>query len=177
MSVSRRNLILKGISAATIGTTSTFGSTTSETKATAERDLNRSFILYPVGIVKKTCESVELRIFAEYVDALNGLQDFSHIFVLYWFDNNDTPEKRSTLQVYPRGNKENPLTGVFACRSPVRPNLIALSLCRALSVEDGVVHIDKIDAFDGSPILDIKPYIPSIDDITKGTRTPNWLKP
>ncbi len=54
----------------------------------------------------------------------------------------------------------NPLSGVFATRAPVRPNLIGLTLCRIISVKDGIVEIDSIDAYDGTPILDLKPYIP-----------------
>jgi tRNA-Thr(GGU) m(6)t(6)A37 methyltransferase TsaA len=95
--------------------------------------------------------------------------------VLYWFDRNDTPEKRNIFQVHPRGNKKNPLTGVFACRAPVRPNLIALSLCRILSVRDNIVYIENIDALNNSPILDIKPYIPQIDHKVKDIHLPDWL--
>jgi tRNA-Thr(GGU) m(6)t(6)A37 methyltransferase TsaA len=136
----------------------------------------RSFFkLHQVGRIEKEGKSVSLHIFKTYKDALKGLDGFSHVFVLYWFDRNDTPEKRSILQVHPRGNKKNPITGVFACRSPVRPNLIALSLCKIVSVEDGIVHIDKIDALNNSPILDLKPYIPNIDHIIKDVHVPDWL--
>jgi len=172
MSVSRRNLVLKGLSAATVSTVSAFGSAPSETRVFDGNNPSKSFVLHPVGRVEKTNKSVELRIFTEYMDALKGLDGFSHIFVLYWFDKNDTPQKRSILQVHPRGNKKNPLTGVFACRSPARPNLIALSLCRIRSVKDRVIHVDKIDAFNGTPILDIKPYIPSIDSVPKNALVP-----
>jgi tRNA (adenine37-N6)-methyltransferase len=134
-----------------------------------------SFKLYPIGRVKRKGKTVSLNIFKKYKDALKGLADFSHAFVLYWFDRNDTPEKRSILQVHPRGNKKNPLTGVFACRAPVRPNLIALSLCRILSVKNNIVYIENIDALNNSPILDIKPYIPQIDHKTKDILLPDWL--
>jgi len=77
--------------------------------------------------------------------------------------------------VHPRGRKDNPLTGVFACRSPARPNLIGLTLCKVLSVIGGTVHVEKIDALDGSPIVDIKPYIPGIDSTTENVRLPDWL--
>ena len=175
MSVSRRNLVLNGLSAATFSTVSAFGAP-SETQIVDRSNPSKSFVLHPVGRVERTNKSVELRIFAEYMDALKGLDGFSHIFVFYWFDKNDTPKKRGILQVYPRGNKNNPRTGVFACRAPMRPNLIALSLCKIRSVKDGVVRVDKIDAFSGSPILDIKPYIPSIDGVPKGIRVPDWLR-
>jgi len=176
MSVSRRNLVLRGLSAATVGTVSAFAGVPSETKVVGGHDTSKSFVLHPVGRVERTNKSVELRIFTEYMDALKGLDGFSHIFVLYWFDKNDTPQKRSILQVHPRGNRKNPLTGIFACRAPVRPNLIALSLCKIRSVKDGVVRVDKIDAFSGSPILDIKPFIPPIDSVTKNARVPDWLR-
>jgi tRNA (Thr-GGU) A37 N-methylase len=76
--------------------------------------------------------------------------------VVYWFHLNDTPEKRAVLQVHPQGNKANPMRGVFATHSPVRPNLIAISRCKILAVKDNVVEIDSIDAFTGTPVLDLK---------------------
>ena len=76
---------------------------------------------------------------------------------VYWFDRNDTPERRSILQVQPRANPENPLCGVLATRAPVRPNLISLSRCRVLSVRDNIIEIVDIDAFPDTPVLDIKP--------------------
>ena len=175
MSVSRRNLMMKGLPAVTAGAVCAFAGEPAETKSDDEKDPARQFVLRPVGKVVKADGSVELRIFPKYADALRGLDGFSHIFVLYWFDKNDNPRKRGILQVHPRGNRNNPLTGVFACRSPVRPNLIALTLCKIRSVKDGIVRIDKIYAFDGSPILDIKPYIPSIDGNPKGIKLPEWL--
>ena len=132
--------------------------------------------LHPVGIVRKGGDAACVRIFDKYVDGLKGLDGFSHVLVFYWFHKNDNPRKRSTLQVHPRGDAKNPLTGVFACRAPVRPNLIALTLCKVLSVEGNVVRLDKIDAFDSTPVLDLKPYIPHIDETSKDVRLPDWLK-
>lgn len=91
--------------------------------------------------------------------------EFSHILVFWWFDKNDMPQKRKVLQVHPRGDRENPLTGVFACRSPVRPNLLALTTCKIRSIKDNVVEVEDIDAFDGTPILDLKGYIPALDSV------------
>ena len=92
-----------------------------------------------------------------YQAALLGVEEFDEIWVLYWFDRNDTPERRAILQVHPRNNPDNPVRGVFATRAPVRPNLIALSRCRVISVQDNVIEIDGIDAFPDTPVLDIKP--------------------
>ncbi len=57
------------------------------------------------------------------------MDQWPHVQVIWWFDQKDTPQRRAILQVHPRGNPQNPLTGVLACRAPVRPNLIALSPC------------------------------------------------
>jgi len=133
----------------------------------------KQFILKPIGLVKKENESTMLLLNKDFEPALKGLDGFSHVWVLWWFDRNDNAEKRSVLQVHPRGNLNNPLTGVFACRSPARPNLIALSLCRILSVRNNIVEVEKIDAFSNTPILDLKPYIPGYDSTPASV--PEWL--
>jgi tRNA-Thr(GGU) m(6)t(6)A37 methyltransferase TsaA len=92
----------------------------------------------------------------EYAPGLVGLDQFSHVTVVYWFHLNDTPEKRAVLQVHPQGNKANPMRGVFATHSPTRPNLIAISRCKILAVEGNIIEIDSIDAFTGTPVLDLK---------------------
>ena len=67
------------------------------------------------------------------------------------------------MRVHPRGNAQNPLTGVFATRSPRRPNLAALSLCRVLAIQGNLIEITGVDALDQTPLIDIKPYIPGSD--------------
>jgi tRNA-Thr(GGU) m(6)t(6)A37 methyltransferase TsaA len=94
--------------------------------------------------------------------------------VFYWCDRNDTPEKRAFLQGYRQG-KANPLTGVFATRSPARPNPIAITTCRIIQVKDNIVEIEWIDAFDDSPILDLKPYIPRNDSFPNA-KIPVWVQ-
>ena len=132
-----------------------------------------NFQIFPVGFIRKKDDTVLIEIDKKYNDALLGIEQFSHINVLYWFHENDNPESRNTLQVNPCRNKKNPLTGVFATHSPHRPNLIALSLCKILSIDGTTIKIDKIDAFDGSPVIDIKCFFPtrlSIPDV----RVPDW---
>jgi len=145
----------------------------SVTAQESEQMTEKQFILSPIGSVHKENERTTLLLNKDVEPALRGLDEFSHVWVLWWFGRNDTQKKRSVLQVHPRRNKENPLTGVFACRAPVRPNLIGLTLCRVLSVTDNVVEIDKIDAFADTPILDLKPYIPSCDSAQASI--PDWL--
>lgn len=115
------------------------------------------FLVHPIGWVRKSAGKTTLVIKREYQDALMGVEKLDAIWVLWWFDRNDTPEKRSILQVHPHGNPSNPLRGVFATRAPVRPNLIALTRCNILSVKENIIEIDEIDAFPGTPILDLKP--------------------
>ncbi len=133
------------------------------------------FKVYHIGLIKKQADQMFITIRTEYKDALLGLNQFSHIMVYYWFHQNDTPEKRNTLQVYPRKDKSNPLSGVFATRAPLRPNLIAQSTCKLLGIDDLKLTIDKIDAFDETPVLDIKPFIPSHRSLVD-VKVPAWVQ-
>lgn len=132
------------------------------------------FYMFPVGIVNRKNKRIRIEIYEQYRDALLGLDDFSHITVYYWFHQNDTPEKRKTLQVYPRKNKKNPLRGVFATHSPLRPNLIAMSVCKMLWIKGNTIGIDKIDALDESPVIDIKCFIPESISTSEIT-LPAWV--
>jgi tRNA (Thr-GGU) A37 N-methylase len=84
------------------------------------------FTMHPIGHVKKTEDRTLIVLDKKYEPGLLGLDGFSHVYVFWWFDKNDTPEKRATLQVHPRGDRKNPLTGVSAenvtsfhsCRGP-----------------------------------------------------------
>ena len=134
------------------------------------------FTVRPIGHVQKVGERTVIVIDKKYQEGLLGLEHWSHVQVIWWFDKNDTPEKRAVLQVHLRGDATNPLTGVFATRSPFRPNLIALSLCKVVSVKDNVIEVEKIDAFVGTPVLDIKPYAPGQDSASE-VRVPDWAKP
>lgn len=131
------------------------------------------FIMQAIGRVEKTGDRTEIVLDKAYAPGLMGLGQFPHVWVFWWFDRNDTPEKRSILQVHPQGNPDNPLRGVFATRSPVRPNLIALSLCKVTAVRGHVVEVEAIDAFAGTPVLDLKPYSPGSDAVhAAGTAGP-----
>jgi tRNA-Thr(GGU) m(6)t(6)A37 methyltransferase TsaA len=132
------------------------------------------FTVHPIGQVTRTDGRTTIVLDRRYEPGLLGLDGFSHAYVLWWFDRNDTPQQRSILQVHPRGDRTNPLTGVFATRAPVRPNLIALTLCRIISVKENVVEIESIDAFAGTPVLDIKPYLPGSDSKASVT-WPDWV--
>ena len=130
--------------------------------------------ILPIGFIQKEKKKVWIEIDEKYTDALLGLDGFSHINIFYWFHQNDTPENRKVLQVHPRRDRKNPLTGVFATHSPRRPNLIACSLCKILSIQENTIFIDDIDALAGSPVIDIKCYIPSTRSFSD-LRLPDWV--
>jgi len=132
------------------------------------------YAVYPVGVLHRRGDGNWTEIFTQFQDAMLGLEGFSHIYVLYWFHKNDSPEKRKTLQVYPRKDPANPLTGVFGTHSPTRPNPIGLTRCRILAIENNFIRIDAIDALEGSPVIDIKCFIPNMEPLA-GIRLPAWV--
>jgi tRNA-Thr(GGU) m(6)t(6)A37 methyltransferase TsaA len=100
-----------------------------------------------------------------YRAGLQGLERYSHAIVLYWMH-----EARRDLIVQAPKHRPEPC-GVFALRSPVRPNPIALAVVRILSIDAaaGIIEVDAIDCLDRTPLLDIKPYRPTIDAVPKAT--------
>ncbi|GAA3907132.1 SAM-dependent methyltransferase [Streptomyces gulbargensis] len=91
-------------------------------------------------------------------DALAGLDAFSHVEVVYHFDRVPV-EKVETGARHPRGNADWPLVGIFAQRGKNRPNRLGVSRCRLLRVDGRELHVEGLDAVDGTPVLDIKPYM------------------
>jgi tRNA-Thr(GGU) m(6)t(6)A37 methyltransferase TsaA len=104
---------------------------------------------------------------------LDGIEDFSHIMVLYWA-HLAPEERRSVRKVHPMGNKDFPLVGVFATHSPVRPNSILVTVVRLVERRGNILKVSGLDALDSSPILDIKPYQPYREP--KDIRVPEWMK-
>jgi tRNA-Thr(GGU) m(6)t(6)A37 methyltransferase TsaA len=91
-------------------------------------------------------------------DALAGLDAFSHVEVVYLFDRVD-PDAVATGSRHPRSNTDWPRVGIFAQRAKDRPNRIGLSICRLLGVDGLTVDVAALDAIDGTPVLDLKPYL------------------
>jgi tRNA-Thr(GGU) m(6)t(6)A37 methyltransferase TsaA len=114
----------------------------------------------------------EIIIDPELSEALDGLDGFSHIIVLYWIHRH-CPGKAPT-RVHPRGNRAKPLTGLFATRSPHRPNPLGKATVRLLKRQDNRLTVEGLDAIDGTPVLDIKPYIPGYDS-AEDARVPSWM--
>ena len=129
--------------------------------------------IYEIGRVERFDTGARLRIFEEHRECLRGLEGFSHAEVLWWFSASDEMELRNIKTVDPPF--EAPALGVFASHAPTRPNPVALSTVaiRRIDLDGGVIEIGAIDALDGSPLLDIKPYMPHYSRVESPT-VPDW---
>ncbi|MBC8273483.1 MAG: tRNA (N6-threonylcarbamoyladenosine(37)-N6)-methyltransferase TrmO [Chloroflexi bacterium] len=137
--------------------------------------------LSPIGVVKNSIEKPighdwqaivsEIIVNDDLQEALSRIEEFSHIVVLYWMHKVSSSE-RSVTKVHPRGKQNLPLVGVLASRSPTRPNPIGVSTVKLLERQGNVLKVIGLDAVDGTPVLDIKPYI---TDLPNKTRAPGWV--
>jgi tRNA-Thr(GGU) m(6)t(6)A37 methyltransferase TsaA len=107
--------------------------------------------------------------------ALDGLEAFSHLWIVWWLDQAPTGQDLDSLQVRPEGRQDMPLLGIFATRSPRRPNPIAFTAVRLLERQGANLRVEGLDAFEGTPILDLKPYLRRGDMIPEAS-TPAWLE-
>jgi tRNA (adenine37-N6)-methyltransferase len=139
-------------------------------------------ILNPIGYVKTTAKGEEIKDKAslsqivlrdDLVEGLSGISDYSHLFVLFYL-NHVSSEQRKTLKVHPRGRKDMPLVGVFVARTMLRPNPIGLTLVELVKVEGNVLTVRGLDAYDATPILDIKTY--DFWDMVENAKVPEWWK-
>ncbi|RLG75128.1 MAG: tRNA (N6-threonylcarbamoyladenosine(37)-N6)-methyltransferase TrmO [Thermoprotei archaeon] len=148
-------------------------------------------VLKPIGIVhtklsdeevKNSWEGVEgvVEVFREYVKGLKGIEDFSHIIILAYL-HKTTEKQKKVLKVRHRrllrfGIKieDIPEVGVFCTDSPHRPNPIALTIVELVKRDGRFLHVRGLDLFDGTPVLDIKPYTP--DRVVEKINVPQWYK-
>ena len=131
--------------------------------------------LHPIGRVEKEQDSVVIKLEPCYAPALTGLAEYSHVQILWWFSHTDDADSRSrTLVRCPYLGAPQTL-GVFATRTPFRPNPIALSCSRILKVDvaAGRLVLERCDAQEGTPIIDLKPYAPSSDRVENPV-VPGW---
>jgi tRNA-Thr(GGU) m(6)t(6)A37 methyltransferase TsaA len=133
-------------------------------------DIPKSFEISPIGYVHSTLKErtgaprqgwegapdARLEIHPAFVEGLDGIQSGQDIWIVTWLHES----RRSVLKVRPRGDLRNPLTGVFATRSPDRPNPIGLHRAKVLSIDgNGWLQVQGLEAIDGTPIIDIKPVL------------------
>jgi tRNA-Thr(GGU) m(6)t(6)A37 methyltransferase TsaA len=120
-------------------------------------------------------EEMESRIVldGQWAEGLRGLEGFSHLVVIFWLDRPNQAEV--PLQVHPEAKEDMPLVGLFATRTPLRPNPIGLTSVELLSVEGTTLRVRGLDAFDGTPVLDIKPHLIR-GDLKPDASVPGWLR-
>ena len=135
----------------------------------------KTYQIYPIGYVRRSEDDVHLEILAPFRAGLKQLDHFSHVMAFWWADQHDNDESRGTMQTKPP-YAEDKVTGVFACRAEYRPNPIAVTTCKILAVDEdnGVVQVANIDAYDGTPLLDLKAYFPVCDRVQEA-HIPEWL--
>ena len=140
----------------------------------------QKILLKPVGFVRTEAIGDEVKdktrisqivLRDELAEALEGIGDFSHLFVLFCL-HKISDEQRKTLKVHPRSRKDLPLLGIFATRTMLRPNPIGLTLVELVKAEGNVLTVRGLDAFDGTPVLDVKPF--DAWDMAKDARAPGW---
>lgn len=112
----------------------------------------------------------EILIDEKWSDALLNIEEYSHVFVLFWMHKKgDVPVEQL---IHPRGDKKLPLTGVLATRVRNRPNSIGMAVAELLERDGNKLTVKRLDAFDGTPILDLKPY--DDYDVFESIRVPEW---
>jgi len=141
-------------------------------------------MLKPIGLVRNEVKEPPARGFgwqqvvseividSNLTDALDNLEEFSHIVVLCWMHRGKTGELPH--KIHPRGDASLPLVGRLATRSPHRPNSIGQAVVRLQQRWGNVLTVKGLDATDGTPVIDIKPYIPGSDSVPDA-RVPPWL--
>jgi len=112
----------------------------------------------------------EVHILSEYAEGMEGIEDFSHVIVVYAMDN----QGRVSLKVTPQCRPTSPTVGVFASRCPWRPVPVAVTTVKLLGVEGNVLRVEGLDAIDGTEVLDIKPYWPQYD-AADNCDYPRWV--
>jgi tRNA-Thr(GGU) m(6)t(6)A37 methyltransferase TsaA len=137
----------------------------------------------PIGTVRSTAdESVdmgwgaveaEIHLSEDLVPGLKGLEEFSHIVVVFHMDK-ATFDAGKDLVRRPRGRADMPELGIFAQRPKHRPNPIGVTTVQLLGIDRNVLRVHGLDAIDGTPVLDIKPYFPQFDHV-EGARVPEWV--
>jgi tRNA-Thr(GGU) m(6)t(6)A37 methyltransferase TsaA len=145
---------------------------------------NSSISLQPIGVVKSEVRQSPspaydwsnivstIEIDSGLTEMLEGLEQFSHLIVLYWM--HQTKTGQLPVKVHPRRNPELPLVGLLATRSPHRPNPIGKATVSLLKRSHNLLTVAGLDAIDDTPVLDIKPYIPGNDSVEGEVRRPDW---
>lgn len=135
----------------------------------------------PIGYVRRASKDENVKdrslvcrivIRKDLIEALDGVEDFSHLFVIFYM--HKIRDREKALKVHPRGRTDLPLLGVFATRTALRPNPIGLTLVELLERKGNILHVKGLDAHDQTPVLDLKPA--DSRDLPRRVRIPKWLE-
>ncbi|MCY3410723.1 MAG: tRNA (N6-threonylcarbamoyladenosine(37)-N6)-methyltransferase TrmO [Candidatus Heimdallarchaeota archaeon] len=137
--------------------------------------MSKVFSIKQIGTIIRKNNKTYVSIFKEFHKGLQQLDQFSHAQIYWWADKNDTDEKRSILDMVPPYGEDPPRTGVFASRAEYRPNPLAMTVVKILSINDGMIEINNIDAFDETPVIDVKAYY-AVTDRVDDSKLPSWIK-
>ena len=142
---------------------------------TAERLDQQRYELRPIGRIVRSGDGIRVEILESFRSAMQLLDHFTHLIVVWWADKHDNGKSRAALQCEPP-YAPGRVHGVFATRAEYRPNPIAITTCKMLCIDEhaGVIQIADIDALDGTPVVDLKPYYPVCDRVQEA-RIPEWL--
>jgi tRNA-Thr(GGU) m(6)t(6)A37 methyltransferase TsaA len=135
---------------------------------------NKAEIRFVGEVASIDGQTATLRVYPQYCDGLKDVASYSNLIILYWAHLRDNEDERRTLLVFPKRHGRKVETGVFACRSPSRPNPVCLCVVDLLKVEGCTLTVRGLDAELGSPIVDIKPYHPHSDSIPNAS-FPEWV--
>lgn len=140
-------------------------------------------IVESIGIVKSSViEGVdsnwgevvsEIILDTQFAKGLKGLEEFSHAIIIFYMHQSSF-NKENDLQRKPQGREDMPLVGIFSQRAKHRPNPIGITTAQILAVQDNILRVKGLDAIDGTPVLDIKPYFPQFD-MKKEAKAPEWV--
>ncbi|MGB2798255.1 MAG: tRNA (N6-threonylcarbamoyladenosine(37)-N6)-methyltransferase TrmO [Dehalococcoidia bacterium] len=140
-------------------------------------------VFKPIGIVRNDIKeprrdgwekvTSEIVVDESLAEGLDGLEEYSHILVVFWMHKVPV-EPRPVAKIHPQGRADLPLVGLFATRSPYRPNPVGVSAPRLVERRGNVLSVVGLDAIDGTPVLDIKPYLPHLD-APVDYRGPDWV--
>jgi tRNA-Thr(GGU) m(6)t(6)A37 methyltransferase TsaA len=131
--------------------------------------------LRPIGRIVRSDNGIRVVVLDRFRPAIQLLDRFTHLIVVWWADKHDDEKSRAVLQCEPP-YAPGRVHGIFATRAEYRPNPIAITTCKMLSVDerDGVIQVADIDALDGTPVVDLKPYYPVCERV-QDARIPEWL--
>ena len=109
----------------------------------------------------------------KYEEALEGVEDYSHLFILFWLGRMLPRERGRLLKIHPKSRLDLPLVGVFSTRTQYRPNPIGLTLVELLKRKKNILEVRGLDAINGTPVMDVKPISPRTE-FPRRTRVPGW---